>query len=528
MSEEAAADSGDDPDLDPDHSPDLSHQFTFASWTGPKFIFKKVHKWSVKDWGKSPRGSIGWFLQYCWAFCESEDEEDEMFVWMLSLLSLYVKEDGWDGFCQGALKWNWNQVALRDDWEIPAPVWAKRREEEDIINGMVVKIGEEDEVKNEVKNDVKKVGVKEDDVKGDEVKEDYAKEDEVKEGDVREDEVKEDGKNEDEVKEDGTKEDYVNEDYVKENDVKEEEVKEYNVKEDVMKADEAKKDGVKEDDMKEDQVKENDVKDVLKEETMGEVASPSSSWGSQLPPETPKTSALPPTWRPWENQWLLKWKKKRSPASEARSQHRLREWQRRRDLQRDSSLLAKECFSTPLPPSREMRNVRLTARLEGVKGCELGSQAPAPCQWSGSQTFPAFPSWPGSTSPPPTPSASPPLFGSQTFSTPPPRSGSQTYSTPPPWSGSQTYSTPPPWSGHQGNAHQDYRLSASTSHNPTMLQQPSPPLVTLPSPIPGFLPSPLSCQAGSVNGSTWGLLPALVTACPSCHAWGLLTPSVKL
>ena len=254
------------------------------------------------------------------------------------------------------------------------------------------------------------------------------------------------------------------------------------------------------------------MKVVLKEAKMGEVAFPSSSWGSQLPPETPKTSKPTSTWRPWEKQKLLRWKKKRSPASEARSQRRLREWQQRRDLlQLDSHLLSKECFSTPLPPLRELKNVRLTERLEGSQGGELGSQAFTPNQWSGSQASPTLPSWLGSPSSPPTSSASPPWSGIQTFPTPPP------------WSGSQTYLTPPPWSGRQGNAHQDFWLPASTLQNHNMLQQSSPGLVTPPSPIPGFS-CPPPHQAGSVLGSTWGLLPALVTACPSCHAWGLLTP----
>ena len=199
MSEEAATESGDDPDLDPDCSPDLSQQFTFASGTGPKFIFKKVQKWSVKDWGKSSRGSIGWFLQYCWAFCESEEEEDEMFVWMLSLIALYVREDGWGGFCQGALTWDWSQVALRDYWEIPAPEWARNREEEDIMNGLV-ETGDDE------------VGVKKNSVKGDVVKEDEVME-EVKEGEVKEDEMKE------EVKEGDVKEDDMEEE-VEENEVK--------------------------------------------------------------------------------------------------------------------------------------------------------------------------------------------------------------------------------------------------------------------------------------------------------------------
>ena len=149
------------------------------------------------------------------------------------------------------------------------------------------------------------------------------------------------------------------------------------------------------------------------------------------------------------------------------------------------SQILSEIKDAKMPPPRELRSVRLTERLEDVQGGEPGSQVHVPSQWSGSQTSSAFPSWLGSPSSPPTSSASPP------------------------WSGSQTYPTPPPWSGHQGNVHQDYWLPASTLKNHTMLQQ-SP----LPSPIPGFSPPlpPLTCQAGSVNGSTWGLLPALVTA----------------
>ena len=29
---------------------------------------------------------------------------------------------------------------------------------------------------------------------------------------------------------------------------------------------------------------------------------------------------------------------------------------------------------------------------------------------------------------------------------------------------------------------------------------------------------------GPAGSCTWGTLPALVTMCPSCHAWGLMTP----
>ena len=178
--------------------------------------------------------------------------------------------------------------------------------------------------------------------------------------------------------------------------------------------------------------------ELLEVEKRGEVAFPNSSWGSQLPPATPKSRKPLPTWRPWELENLPKvWQpklpkfKKRSPASEARSRRRLLEWQWHRDSRRGLEQLTPVESATPLPPPRELNNVRLLDRLEGGK---LGSQALPPIQWSGSQTSPSSPSW----------------SGSQTF----PASSS--------WSGSQTSPSPPPWSGDQGIEHQDYWLSAST------------------------------------------------------------------
>ena len=234
----------------------------------------------------------------------------------------------------------------------------------------------------------------------------------------------------------------------------------------------------------------------------------------------------------------LKKLKKRSPASEARSTRRLLEWQQRRDLQRGL-----EQLTTPLPPSRKLKNVRLIDRLEGRK---LGSQAPPFNQWCGSQASSSSPSVSGTQTSPSSPlslaplwsgsQASPSQSGSQTSPSsplylPPLWSGSQTFHTGPSQSGSQTSPSCPPWSGNQETVHQDYWLSASTFNNQTMLQQSYPPLVSLPSPVPGLTP-PSSLPSFSPStgwtrpaggGSTWGTLPALVTTCPSCHAWGLLT-----
>ena len=493
MAEEATTESGDDPDLDPDHTPDLDQQFTFASWTGPKFIFKKVHKWAVKDWGKSPRKSIGWFLQYCWAFCESEEEEDEMFVWMLSLIGLYVKEDGWDGFCQGALRWDWSQVAVRDSWEIPAPEWASRREEDDIRNGLVETV-----VVNKDEDSVKKVNG---DGKEGEEEEGDREEGERKEGEWEEGDGKEgDGKKGGEKSCDRTEYDSTVGEMKKGEECAKEDLKE-RCEEDCVERDKSVK------------IEEGTVllkADVLEMEEAGEAAFPCSPWGSQLPPPTPSNLKPLYSWRPWEVAKPRKWKK-RSPASQARSLRRLREWQEQRDLQRGLDQFTSP--NTPLPPPREVRNVRLVNRLEGEGGGKFGSQAFPLSNCSGSQIPPA------SSPIPYLPSSS----GSQTVSCLPSWSGSQTIPCSPLWSGSQTI-PPPPWSGNQGALYQDNRLSASTFSNQTMLQQSFSPLASLPSPIPWSSPPSLPSWTGPADRCTWGTLPALVTMCPSCHAWGLMTP----
>ena len=110
-------------------------------------------------------------------------------------------------------------------------------------------------------------------------------------------------------------------------------------------------------------------------------------------------------------------------------------------------------------------------------------------------------------------------FGSHTL----PAKQWSPFCSPPSWSGIQTFPPSPPWSGDQGIVQQGYCLSASTPTNQTMLQQSLPPLVPLPSPTPGFLPPPPTGWTRPAGGCTWGTLPALVTTCPSCLAWGLLT-----
>ena len=187
--------------------------------------------------------------------------------------------------------------------------------------------------------------------------------------------------------------------------------------------------------MREVLLKEEDVQVGSFVQMNEEVASPWSSWGSQLPPASPPVSVPLPTWRPWEQKPNKL--RKRSPASEARSLHRLHEWQQRMDLRRASEQPTRECSRTPLPPGKELKNIRLLKMLEDVQRGKFGSQAFSSCQWSGSQTSPASPSWFVSQ----TPAASSPWSSTQITPATPSWSGSQTAPATPSWSGSQTNST---------------------------------------------------------------------------------------
>ena len=199
-------------------------------------------------------------------------------------------------------------------------------------------------------------------------------------------------------------------------------------------------------------------------------------------------------------------KKRKSPSSARRSRNRLLLWQERRD----SSRLQPEqrtCTATPHKPSSGVVATCLARKFHpGMEergsphswnciptqptkeGRELGSQALPASLWSGSQISSC--SWSGNQTIPPSP--------------------------------------PSPWSGDQGIVHQGYCLSASTPTNQTMLQQSLPPLVPLPSPIPGSFPPPSTGWTRPAGGCTWGTLPALVTTCPSCLAWGLKCKSCDL
>ena len=288
------------------------------------------------------------------------------------------------------------------------------------------------------------------------------------------------------------------------------------------------------------EVKKNDEpKDVVEvvenvEETYWEAVLP-SSWGSSLPAPTPSTPKLTPSWRPWEAKAKLTWPwkpgpgrgKRRSPAAEARSRRRLLEWQHRVDCLREVNRLQSEqrIVSTPVPAPQVVRRVRLKERLDRVKGIESGSQTLPSIRF---QSEGHEGELPGSVGEEQGLQAS----GFKNFSslqqTPtislPSWSGSQAVPCSTNWSGSQTFPPSSPWSGNQEGVNQDNWLSAGTITNQTTLQQSFSPLASLPSPIPWSSPPSLPSWIGPADRCTWGTLPALVTMCPSCHAWGLMTP----
>ena len=155
--EDKSDESGEDPD------PGGAKVAFFCSWSGPMEVFLKVKEWAFA--AKCPDASIGAFFQYCFAFAESAVEEKELLEWMLSLVTLYVKENTWAGnwngasWNQGEGAWDWSQLSLANEWKVSPPEWACQRELEDIARSPGSEVV--------TKEDVKEVGVKEDVVEKD-------------------------------------------------------------------------------------------------------------------------------------------------------------------------------------------------------------------------------------------------------------------------------------------------------------------------------------------------------------------------
>ena len=111
----------------------------FGIWTGPKEVFDRVKLWGAQKFDEK---HIGTFLQYCFAFAESLEEEDELVVWMLELITKFLEEHGgWSNLDQTLESRDWSSLALSHHWAVLPPQWARDRE--------VADIEEEDRLKEE-------------------------------------------------------------------------------------------------------------------------------------------------------------------------------------------------------------------------------------------------------------------------------------------------------------------------------------------------------------------------------------------
>ena len=455
----------DDQDPDPGGGEKLKGEnLTFVGIKRETFDF-------VKGEAQNPNGdeSAGAFFLYAMSFQESIEEERMLFQWCCDIVDhLGIKSVQKVG--------DWRNFGLRDEWPVDPPVWAVEREmediEEEVRNGSRER---EEEVKklvveNVVAMELKGVMINVENEEVPVVDSDVGVRDMVELA-VELREVMRMGENEEVTavaERDVVVSDMV-ESYVEDRDEVE--------KEEVLEME--REIGVVE-------------KEVLEElvEKVSPILKP--GWGGSLLPATCSPPPLPfsPTrpWRPWEGHKKGHGRKKRkSPSSARRSRNRLLLWQERRDSSRHQAELM-ICTATPHKPSSGLVATCLARKFQ--PGVEGGS----PLDWNRTQ---------------PTKEGKEP--GSQAL---PPSQ----------WSGNQTFPPSPPWSGAQGIVHQGYRLSASTPTNQIVLQQSLPPLVPLPPPIPGSSSPPSSCWNRPAGGCTWGTLPALVTTCPSCLAWGLLTP----
>ena len=409
---------------------DMGH---LGEWTGDRQVWGQVRRWLGKQ--NCDDSSIAGFFQHCFVYAYTDDEEDLLFEWMLKLVSLYVKEDGWEGLREGALKWDWSTLFLGNQWDIPIPEFAQKREEE------VLKLEEEDAAAKQLEEDVKR---KLEEAAASKQLEEYV---ERRGGEEAVDVCGEerDGRGE------CSKE-----------------------------------------------VEEKVTVAVEMVETVSPF--PKLDWGEALPPAVIVSPSG--TWRPWEEttgngklgmgETWQSWspqmghrrKKRRSPAAAKRSKLRLLQWQEGRDnsrLQRELRTSA----TTPFKSSEGLVSTNLTRKFQSGEGGEsLFSQCGSQLTNDGGEVVTGSlgrgKAWACSGS----------ASDFQNFS-------SLRQFVPP------TLQTPISWC------------------NPVL--PPSPPSSAVPWPGAATSPPLPLTLSGPPPASMWGMLPGLVTSCPSCRAWGLLT-----
>ena len=99
-------------------------------WNGPDHVYTKVTDWILAP-TLSENPTPSHLFQFCFTFSENLEEDYELKLWMLNLVAHYVAEDeSW--LDEADVAKDWSSLTLLSDWEILPPLWARRREEEEL------------------------------------------------------------------------------------------------------------------------------------------------------------------------------------------------------------------------------------------------------------------------------------------------------------------------------------------------------------------------------------------------------------
>ena len=105
-----------------------------SSWDSPDLsedLVDRIYD-MVRGWLTDREPAASDFFHYCLGLCESQEEDNQAWVWMLNLIAHFVaKDESWLDSIHTAK--DWRQLGLSDIvdyWEVPPPLWLVEREEE--------------------------------------------------------------------------------------------------------------------------------------------------------------------------------------------------------------------------------------------------------------------------------------------------------------------------------------------------------------------------------------------------------------
>ena len=105
-----------------------------STWDSPNLsedLVDRIYD-MVRGWLTDREPAASDFFHYCLGLCESQEEDNQAWVWMLNLIAHFVaKDESWLDSIHTAK--DWRQLGLSgivDYWEVPPPLWLVEREEE--------------------------------------------------------------------------------------------------------------------------------------------------------------------------------------------------------------------------------------------------------------------------------------------------------------------------------------------------------------------------------------------------------------